>query len=1075
MRRTILSTTLLLCVAFSAPLAQAAPSAQPVPPIEPLISTEAPLHLPPGVDDPATLVTAMVQLAEPTFGTAVRGVQQLAQAQQQLIPQLEQRGAQVVFQTQLVYNGMAVVVPAGDLDALRSIQGVAAVQVITPKSQSEANISALISSSLTQAAPEGASGAGVTVGVIDSGIDYTHADFGGLGTTPAYVENNPLLVEPGSFPTRKVTGGYDFAGDNYSAIGDATAIVPMPDADPLDCTGRGTHIAGVIAGVGVGANGKPFTGPYQPSGRYAALRIPPGVAPAASLYALKVFGCAGTTTTLTTQALEWAVDPNRDGDPADHLDIVIIALSTPFGSSDDPDAVAVQRATELGVTVVAAAGDGGGGFYSVNAFASASSAIAVGASIGSPAPLSAPADAYTDPACFDRGDLVGRIVSDGEGEITNRSDDCTYTVGFAAYRKFDELIDHQHIFDATTAEIAPGRTIRLAIALPNCATQIDLFRGPVLYSLQGRRYNTRLISARHIGGTNYCAPETALTYGLPDTTARGLQRGNGELKPDLVAPSININSAGAGSGNGSSQFSASWTGAAQVAGAAALLKAQHPSWAPAQIKAALMNSAAPVLMDDETVYPPSLAGAGQLDLSRLTNIGLLVQGETGSASLSYGAPAISQPWTASRSLRLQNESSAPLNVTLSETAAAREPGITLEYPKSPIEVPANSTVEVSVSMAIDPALLDFSPDLATKLDAPNLGAPRPRFYLAEHSGYLQLRSAGAKPTSVPFVVLPRSASSATAAGEVGMAADSRSWALPLRNTGARNAGSIDRAGNPQLALVSAFELLESSPAQESLSSSLRAADLRYVGITSNFNPVDGAVPALLYVGLATYAPWSTPNEVQFRLLIDTDLDQRGDFILLNYGWPDAQGRVSDRFRWGMYRLNSDGSLGDFMFDSFWNTLPPYQASPYLDIAPFNTSVMFGLVSTQMLGLPAGQTTINLQLESRARDAAGFTTVVDRLPERGWRNYDMAQPAIAPLAQSGNFASRPVFVDATDSLVSGVARPDLIAARGTQLLLLHHHNLPSKQAELVNIGVSGLELLSVKPSPHRVYIPFSQAR
>ena len=37
--------------------------------------------------------------------------------------------------------------------------------------------------------------------------------------------------------------------------------------------------------------------------------IGPGVAPEADLYALRVFGCAGSTN-LTVQAIDWATDPN---------------------------------------------------------------------------------------------------------------------------------------------------------------------------------------------------------------------------------------------------------------------------------------------------------------------------------------------------------------------------------------------------------------------------------------------------------------------------------------------------------------------------------------------------------------------------------------------------------------------------------------------------------------------------------------------------------------------------------------------------------------------------------------------
>ena len=59
------------------------------------------------------------------------------------------------------------------------------------------------------------------------------------------------------------------------------------------------------------------------------MRIGPGMAPKALLYALKVFGCptggAGRRC-LRAPALDWALDPNGDGNFSDHLDVVNISL-----------------------------------------------------------------------------------------------------------------------------------------------------------------------------------------------------------------------------------------------------------------------------------------------------------------------------------------------------------------------------------------------------------------------------------------------------------------------------------------------------------------------------------------------------------------------------------------------------------------------------------------------------------------------------------------------------------------------------------------------------------------------------
>src|SRR5262245_7259379 len=47
-----------------------------------------------------------------------------------------------------------------------------------------------------------------------------------------------------------------------------------------------------------------------------------------------------------------------------------------------------------------------------------------------------------------KGDLVGSFIANDRGQITNRSKVCTYEVGMASYRKFDNVIDHQQFFDA---------------------------------------------------------------------------------------------------------------------------------------------------------------------------------------------------------------------------------------------------------------------------------------------------------------------------------------------------------------------------------------------------------------------------------------------------------------------------------------------------------------------------------------------------------------------------------------------------------------------------------------------------
>ncbi|EEB98352.1 hypothetical protein MPER_02153, partial [Moniliophthora perniciosa FA553] len=105
---------------------------------------------------------------------------------------------------------------------------------------------------------QGITGKGIKVGIIDTGIDYTHPVLGG-----------------GFGPGFKIRGGYDLVGDNYTGQN-----TPVPDDDPLDqCSGHGTHVAGII-----GAN--PGTNPFNIS----------GVAYEVFLSSYRVFGCTGVVT-----------------------------------------------------------------------------------------------------------------------------------------------------------------------------------------------------------------------------------------------------------------------------------------------------------------------------------------------------------------------------------------------------------------------------------------------------------------------------------------------------------------------------------------------------------------------------------------------------------------------------------------------------------------------------------------------------------------------------------------------------------------------------------------------------------
>ena len=147
------------------------------------------------------------------------------------------------------------------------------------------------------------SGAGVSVAVIDSGIDTRHAAL-----------RRRVLV------TKDFTGG-----------------------DGMDRFGHGTHVAGIIAGR---------------AGRTADTRDQRGIAPGAYLLNLRVLGDDGSgVASDVIEAIDWAIEHRREY----NMRVINLSLGAPVMQPyrDDPLCEAVERAVRAGLVVVVAAGNYG--------------------------------------------------------------------------------------------------------------------------------------------------------------------------------------------------------------------------------------------------------------------------------------------------------------------------------------------------------------------------------------------------------------------------------------------------------------------------------------------------------------------------------------------------------------------------------------------------------------------------------------------------------------------------------------------------------------------------------------------
>jgi minor extracellular serine protease Vpr len=231
------------------------------------------------------------------------------------------------FDFQTLFNGLSVAAGPAQIAKLRQLPGVVAVFPVVEIGIPEVSLgsspelmTALAMTGADFAQSElGLTGAEVKVAVMDTGIDYNHPDLGGG-------------------KGNRVTHGWDFVGDAFNAS-DPANDSPIPDDDPMDCNGHGTHVAGIV-----GADGDIK-----------------GVAPGVTFGAYKVFGCVGSTfADIMMAAMEMAL--------ADGMDVLNMSIGAAFQWPQYPTAVAASNLVDAGMVVVASIGNNGAaGVYSAGA------------------------------------------------------------------------------------------------------------------------------------------------------------------------------------------------------------------------------------------------------------------------------------------------------------------------------------------------------------------------------------------------------------------------------------------------------------------------------------------------------------------------------------------------------------------------------------------------------------------------------------------------------------------------------------------------------------------------------------
>ena len=374
-------------------------------------------------------------------------------------------------------------------------------------------------------------GKGVTVGVIDTGVDYTHPDL-----------------------KRNYAGGHDLVDNDRD---------PMETLAQGKATIHGTHVAGIIA-----ANGKIK-----------------GVAPEAKIVAYRALGPGGGgTTEQVLAAIDQAIK--------DKVDIVNLSLGNDINGPDLPISLALNRAVDKGIVAVAASGNSGPNVWTVGSPGTASKAISVGASTPTMEIPSLLIEGMQDKIRLQPMEGSSQWAIDRTLEVVDgglgRKSEVKHVQGKIALIKRGTLTFSEKAANALEAgakavliynNMSGGFMGNLDTQLTIPVGSLAKGDGVILQKeLKNRRVTARVLVSEERDR-------------LADFSSRGPVTGTWEIKPDIVAPGVAINSTIPG---GYLSLQGTSMAAPHVAGACALIKQAHPEWTPEQIKAALMNTAKPL-------------------------------------------------------------------------------------------------------------------------------------------------------------------------------------------------------------------------------------------------------------------------------------------------------------------------------------------------------------------------------------------------------------------------------------------------------------------------------------------------
>ena len=596
--------------------------------------------------------------------------------QEQFLARMAARGARVAAEYRYVrvLNGISTRLDPTSLALLESDREVAAVYPVRIAYPAQtAETLATTTSAVTGLEVPGLDGSGVTVALLDTGVDPTHP----------YLRGSVLT-------------GIDLINPGSGAVAQPHPTIP----------GRPERHATELAGIITGSDGP------------AGLR---GVAPGASILPVRVAGWqpdaeGGYTVYSRTDqilaGLEAAVDPNDDGDTLDAARVALVGVVEPYASfPDGPLAEAVAGATTLDMLVVVPAGnDGlaGPSYGSIAGPGGAPDALTVAASDARPAMPTVRVQVRAGLRVLFEGPLpLGGAPSETVTADVVPVTRAAAAEGIAGYFGADGVsaiagrasllprgaLSEEAVEEATAAG---ALTVLVDGLLPAGAFSLDVPAGvPVVGLPRGVVKEMRAFLGAGVpvtvavGGVSVA--ENLEGSAIAAFSSRGLALGGG-LKPDVVAAGVAVPTSEPGRGDeGEVRFgtvSGTSAAAAVTAGAAAVLAEGRPRATAAELRGLLVGSAQRRDLD------PAASGAGLIDLRSAVQQELVVV----PASVSFGsvesAPEFER-FTLEQTIRIRNASTRPLVVRVASAALAPK-GVVISLEPERVRLRARAGIDVVV-------------------------------------------------------------------------------------------------------------------------------------------------------------------------------------------------------------------------------------------------------------------------------------------------------------------------------------------------------------------------------------------